>query len=133
MGLVDNMFKVIESDMCVRFLAGTGLDALLAQVRTEWQRTQRAWGDVTVDASRTWWDIGTARAAGRLEARRARGWTPRPCAHCGAREPEPHVFKVCSRCRDPAYCCREHQVAHWKAGHKAACRTPDADADDAEE
>jgi len=28
---------------------------------------------------------------------------------------------VCSKCRGARYCCREHQVAHWKAGHKEVC------------
>jgi hypothetical protein len=42
----------------------------------------------------------------------------RPCAHCG------ELFlklKQCSRCKAVAYCSRECQVAHWKAGHKESC------------
>ena len=57
------------------------------------------------------------------DARAAReSWTPRLCAHCSKAEPEPRLWKLCSRCAGPAYCCKEHQVAHWKAGHKAECR-----------
>jgi hypothetical protein len=29
-------------------------------------------------------------------------------------------------CRGVRYCCKEHQVAHWKAGHKEACRAVQA-------
>jgi hypothetical protein len=34
--------------------------------------------------------------------------------------------QVCSKCRGARYCCREHQVAHWKAGHKEVCRAAQA-------
>ncbi|GFR51239.1 hypothetical protein Agub_g13614 [Astrephomene gubernaculifera] len=30
-------------------------------------------------------------------------------------------LKKCGRCGQVGYCCRECQVAHWKAGHKEAC------------
>ena len=42
-------------------------------------------------------------------------------AGCGAKEAHPQHFKRCAACRAAAYCCREHQVAHWPA-HKAACK-----------
>lgn len=32
------------------------------------------------------------------------------------------VLKACSKCHAAAYCCRECQVAHFKNGHKAACK-----------
>jgi len=33
---------------------------------------------------------------------------------------------VCSKCRGARYCCREHQVAHWKAGHKEVSKAAQA-------
>ncbi|GFR48874.1 hypothetical protein Agub_g10719 [Astrephomene gubernaculifera] len=30
-------------------------------------------------------------------------------------------LQACGRCGQVGYCCRECQVAHWKAGHKEAC------------
>jgi hypothetical protein len=59
---------------------------------------------------------------GARAARHRANWTPRSCAQCGARETEPKLYKLCSRCGAVAYCCKEHQVQHWRAGHKAACR-----------
>ena len=55
---------------------------------------------------------------------RVRGrWVPRACEHCGAREDEPKQYKVCARCGAVAYCCKEHQAAHWKAVHKRDCKS----------
>lgn len=31
-------------------------------------------------------------------------------------------LKNCARCLSVRYCCREHQVEHWKAEHKRACQ-----------
>lgn len=31
-------------------------------------------------------------------------------------------MKVCGKCRTTRYCSREHQVAHWKNGHKKECK-----------
>jgi pre-rRNA-processing protein TSR4 len=28
----------------------------------------------------------------------------------------------CSKCKQVSYCCREHQVAHWKLVHKLECQ-----------
>jgi hypothetical protein len=42
-------------------------------------------------------------------------------AACGKREATRQQFKLCSACKTVAYCCREHQAAHWPA-HKAACK-----------
>ncbi|KAI8363930.1 hypothetical protein BD560DRAFT_455465 [Blakeslea trispora] len=50
----------------------------------------------------------------------------RQCAHvdCDKREEEPGSFKRCGRCQRVAYCSRECQKEHWKAGHKAVCKSP---------
>ena len=40
---------------------------------------------------------------------------------CAAREVHPGQYKKCAACLAVAYCCREHQVAHWPS-HKAACK-----------
>jgi hypothetical protein len=47
----------------------------------------------------------------------------RPCAQCGELFPK---LKQCSRCKAVAYCSRDCQVAHWKAGHKEACQVQPA-------
>ena len=49
------------------------------------------------------------------------GQRKRSCAHCGATEPVRGDFQACGNCRRAFYCSREHQRAHWRAGHKAAC------------
>ncbi len=38
------------------------------------------------------------------------------CAICGL-----HSEQKCSRCKGPYYCSRDHQLAHWRAGHKKVC------------
>jgi hypothetical protein len=40
----------------------------------------------------------------------------RACAlpGCGATEPQPKAFKVCSRCRRACYCSQAHQAADWR-------------------
>jgi hypothetical protein len=40
----------------------------------------------------------------------------RACAMpgCGATEPQPKVFKVCSRCRRVCYCSQAHQAQDWR-------------------
>jgi hypothetical protein len=45
----------------------------------------------------------------------------RTCAlpGCGATEPQPKTFKVCSRCRKAAYCSAAHQTQDWRR-HKRA-------------
>jgi hypothetical protein len=45
--------------------------------------------------------------------------TGEPCVRCGQRFPK---LKVCAQCKTVAYCSRECQLAHWKAGHKAVCK-----------
>ena len=53
----------------------------------------------------------------------AAGAALRPCAleGCGACEVHPAQYKHCAACKQPVYCCKEHQVAQWPV-HKAACR-----------
>ena len=50
----------------------------------------------------------------------------RSCAYCGAASRAGGVkFKRCAGCKAAWYCCKRHQVAHWKAkecGHKKACK-----------
>ena len=41
---------------------------------------------------------------------------PSLCAVCGCSGP-----KWCAKCHSMYYCSREHQVIHWKAGHKKYC------------
>ena len=65
-----------------------------------------------------------ARTKSDADARRRsflEGQRKRSCAHCGATEPVRGDFQACGRCRRAFYCSREHQRAHWRAGHKAAC------------
>ncbi|XP_018319898.1 programmed cell death protein 2 [Agrilus planipennis] len=38
------------------------------------------------------------------------------CSLCGCK-----AEKHCSKCKKAAYCCREHQVIHWKEFHKISC------------
>jgi len=41
---------------------------------------------------------------------------PPLCSVCGCSGP-----KKCAKCHSVNYCSREHQVIHWKAGHKKQC------------
>jgi hypothetical protein len=50
---------------------------------------------------------------------------PGCCNLEGRREADLPV-QACSKCRGVRYCCREHQVAHWKAGHKEVCQAAQA-------
>ena len=45
------------------------------------------------------------------------------CAVCGTtRSTMGGVLSTCGTCESVAYCCREHQVFHWKqGGHKQQC------------
>lgn len=43
------------------------------------------------------------------------------CQHCGAPESAAHKLKICSSCKDAAYCGPECSAAAWPA-HKAACK-----------
>jgi hypothetical protein len=48
------------------------------------------------------------------------------CCNMEGRSETDLPTQVCSKCRGARYCCREHQVAHWKAGHKEVCRAAQA-------
>lgn len=41
------------------------------------------------------------------------------CVTCGARGP-----LSCGNCKKVSYCCRKHQLLHWKNGHKKECKNP---------
>mmetsp|Transcript_26094 Transcript_26094/g.39486 ORF Transcript_26094/g.39486 Transcript_26094/m.39486 type:complete len:484 (-) Transcript_26094:68-1519(-) len=44
------------------------------------------------------------------------------CAMCGAtRSKTGGKLMQCTRCEAIVYCCREHQILHWKNGHKQEC------------
>ena len=48
------------------------------------------------------------------------------CAHCLAPEGSHGVvLKACTRCKATHYCGRACQTAHWRAGHKQFCVTPE--------
>lgn len=40
---------------------------------------------------------------------------------CEIRETKRDTFQLCGRCKVAPYCCKEHQVADWKARHKYVC------------
>ena len=50
---------------------------------------------------------------------------PSVCAQCGATVPN---MKLCGICKQIAYCGADCQMAHWRAGHKRACRAMAAEA-----
>ena len=47
---------------------------------------------------------------------------------CGFTSDDPSKLRKCSKCKLAHYCCRDHQVSHWKAAHKAECFPPEAHA-----
>jgi hypothetical protein len=48
------------------------------------------------------------------------------CCNLAGRSEAELPVQVCTGCRGVRYCCRAHQVAHWKAGHKEVCRAAQA-------
>jgi tetratricopeptide (TPR) repeat protein len=46
---------------------------------------------------------------------------PEVCSLCGTHLP-PAALKLCGGCKRAAYCGRECQAAHWRAGHKLTCK-----------
>ena len=102
-----------------RTMAMTGHHGLVALMHDAWRDAADAFGPLLRE--------GEAKTAGSLAdmaaARDAlrQSWVPRVCAHCGAAEAEPRLYKLCGRCHGPAYCGKEHQLAHWRAGHRKEC------------
>ena len=43
------------------------------------------------------------------------------CGHCGAVEPQPGIYKMCSACKSVYYCSSTCQKKDWRAGHKGKC------------
>lgn len=43
--------------------------------------------------------------------------SPGKCAVCGVA-----ASQKCGGCRNVVYCGKEHQIVHWKKGHKAECK-----------
>jgi hypothetical protein len=48
------------------------------------------------------------------------------CCNLEGRSEAELRVQVCTSCRGARYCCREHQVAHWKTGHKEVCQAAQA-------
>jgi hypothetical protein len=48
------------------------------------------------------------------------------CCNLEGRSELDMLTLACTRCRGARYCCKEHQVAHWKAGHKEVCQAAQA-------
>lgn len=94
---------------------------LLSQLLAAWHRVEAVLGAEHKAVSAREVRASDAATAARRQEEQER-WERRACAHCGAPEAEPRQWKVCGRCGGAAYCCREHQAAHWKAGHKRECR-----------
>jgi hypothetical protein len=58
---------------------------------------------------------------GHVMAPGAPGCSYAGCCNMEGRSEAELPVQACSKCRGVRYCCREHQVAHWKAGHKEVC------------
>jgi hypothetical protein len=48
------------------------------------------------------------------------------CCNMEGRSEAELPVQACRNCRGPRYCCHEHLVAHWQAGHKEVCRAAQA-------
>jgi hypothetical protein len=48
------------------------------------------------------------------------------CCNLAGRSESELPLQVCTKCRGARYCGREHQVAHWNAGHKEVCKAAKA-------
>ena len=61
-----------------------------------------------------------------------RAFPRRKCAWkaCGKREAYHGQTAVCSRCREVAYCCKEHQAMAWRQGHRKTCVKVEDDDED---
>jgi hypothetical protein len=71
-------------------------------------------------ASRVLGVLGQAAAPG------APGCSYLGCCNLQGRTEAELPVQACSKCHGARYCCREHQVAHWKAGHKEECQAVQA-------
>jgi hypothetical protein len=69
------------------------------------------------------------RLMGHVAAPGPRGCSYPGCCNLEGRSEAELPLQVCSQCKGVRYCCREHQVAHWKAGHKEVCRAAQAAAE----
>jgi hypothetical protein len=97
-----------------------------AWTRPDVQAALRAHGAMGKRGSLTNYSVADAITGERERAARdaLAGAGLRSCAlgaACGKREATRQQFKLCSACKTVAYCCREHQAAHWPV-HKAACK-----------
>jgi hypothetical protein len=63
---------------------------------------------------------------GHVAAPGAPGCSYPGCCNLEGRTEAELPVQACSKCKGVRYCCREHQVAHWKAGHKEVCRAAQA-------
>jgi hypothetical protein len=59
---------------------------------------------------------------GQVVAPGAPGCSYPGCCNLEGRSEAELPLQVCTRCRGVRYCCREHQMTHWKSGHKEACQ-----------
>ena len=53
--------------------------------------------------------------------------SPNMCVVCGYPGPN-----RCAKCKKTFYCSREHQLAHWKEGHKKRCNIEKGDLESGE-
>lgn len=107
--------------------ACAGMPAFLASVRERWQQLQ------TVLAARNVLnedykdafgnpksDIGPGKPAFDEDVAK-NGLKRCGLVTCAKREASVLAFKACSACRAVWYCCPEHALEDWGAGHKKAC------------
>ena len=116
-----DIFQEAESqNWFPRAMERTGYRPLVTQLRAAWQDVLNAFGPLLTAGIVMKTTSAVAASDAEMVGKR-QSWKPRECAQCGAREAEPKLFKVCGRCHAVAFCCKEHQAAHWPA-HKAACK-----------
>lgn len=120
MRCMDLLFERLVQDGAYRdVLARAVPRELLHQLRTAWMRVKALLKPDVMQRICAAFRVSDAARDAHVQAQSAR-WTPRPCALCGSLEAEPRQWKLCSRCGAAAYCCKEHQAAHWVA-HRTAC------------
>ena len=125
---LENSQSMVIDDFVAAFprvMAHTSHRVLVSQLFDAWRDAGEALGlqtprvPIAVASERSTSFVARQQDAVRLARQK---WTPRACAQCDKLETEPKQWKLCSRCSGPAYCCKEHQVAHWRAAHKAECK-----------